>query len=69
MKIQNKGTIRVELTDHATEKVVKQVFNNVKPEQSDQAILKLGEVVGALAKETATVNNVYQIVEYLVMSE
>lgn len=69
MKVHNKGTIRVELTNLETQKTVKQTFSNVKADQPEEAIVALSNIVASLTKGAAELAGTYQTVEYRIVKD
>lgn len=69
MKVHNKGTIRVELTDLETQSKIKQTFSNVKADQPDEAVLALSGIVASLTKGAAEVAGTYQTIEYQMLQD
>ncbi len=69
MKVHNKGTIRVELTDLETQSTIKQTFSNVKADQPDEVVLALSGIVASLTKGAAEVAGTYQTIEYQMLQD
>lgn len=69
MKAAKKTTVRVEMTDQETQKIVKQNFSNVRSGQPESAMIALAEVVQDLAKEKADIQGTYEVVEYQILKD
>lgn len=69
MKVHNKGTIRVELTDLETQSTIKQTFSNVKADQPDETVLALSGIVASLTKGATEVAGTYQTIEYQMLQD